>query len=519
MFRLLAPFLLMAHLTFAGSWFFVKTANTDLQFSNTQSCLFDGSNDLIDYNNVYDNDGTTPMTWAFWAKSSGFDNNEGAEVFSKNDASGTWAGYGIGFYLTGGVTYFNTYISANISSDYIGLQKGGIWVADTWQHWAVTYDGSKNRSGIKRYLNGSLIGTETNQGNASMTGSSSTSASMNIGSRNDLGSGVWNYKGKLAQPIIMSGTELNATEVAELHNGGVVLDLNDFSRKADVDSWYQCTTALSPADDPTGTIYDRKGSTNGTTANTAAGFIDSDNPPSFEDDFWLALDGTGDYAEAADNDELEINYNTPFTINMWIYKTGGALSGLPMLFAKQESSGASRIGPGAYLSDSGGAAVEFILMSTATTRLYVSARGLTINNNTKYMVTISSDGTGTAAGTKIYWNGSSQTLTVSQDNLGTNATTNSGVFTIGGSFNAWGAEFQGKIGDFSRFDVQLSNAEVTELYNAGATLDNRVHSQVANLISPYYIMGDFLGSGTISSITGTAHNLTLNGNAAISTAP
>lgn len=247
-------------------------------FSNTGCALYDGVNDFVTMGNVLDNDGTVPMTIMFWSKNASFDANEGADALSKlNWPTGT--GYSVGFYNSGGSIYFNFFIMANFGlGDYMGLQTTGQWTANTWQQWIVTYDGSKTRAGMKCYKDGVLLTPSISAGNATMSGSSSTSTHLTLGTRSNDASGVWNYKGRMAQVATWLGTCLDSDEVTELSEGESVLDLNSFSKYPELTSWWEYATDLTPADSYNGTIYDRKSSYNGTPTNAASTFMDSESP-------------------------------------------------------------------------------------------------------------------------------------------------------------------------------------------------------------------------------------------------
>ena len=77
------------------------------------------------------------------------------------------------------------------------------------------------------------------------------------------------FAGNMTQMAIWNRA-LSSSDVTALYNAGTPTDLTG---KTGLTDWYQFSTALTPADQPTGTIYDRTGANNGTTVNTTSGFL------------------------------------------------------------------------------------------------------------------------------------------------------------------------------------------------------------------------------------------------------
>ncbi|MBW2675571.1 MAG: hypothetical protein JRD89_19530, partial [Deltaproteobacteria bacterium] len=118
-----------------------------------------------------------------------------------------------------------------------------------------------------------------------------------------------------------------------------------------------------------------------------------------------------------------------------------------------------------------------------------------MDGNWHHVVLTKSTGSSLAAGDfHIYVDGNDEALDVTCDSLSSSYVT-SAEFILA-SNDGGGYELAGKIDDVSVYDDELSQAEVTAIYNSGEPVDNRLLSSSGNLVG-YWRMGDNATSPTI----------------------
>jgi hypothetical protein len=99
------------------------------------------------------------------------------------------------------------------------------------------------------------------------------------------------------------------------------------------------------------------------------------------------------------------------------------------------------------------------------------------------LITVSYDGSSTAAGVKVYYNGAPLTIIVNDDNLTTADFYTTATAKIGISDAFAGYAHEGYMDEYTVWDKVLTPAEVVELYNVGVTYNIQTHSAAANLIT------------------------------------
>lgn len=167
------------------------------------SMIFDGVNDKIFAPNKadYDFDGSTPFSFALWAKPTSYAGLMG--FFSKRINLG--AGYSLNF--TAGfvaVTLVNTEVSNQILKSF----STATLTANVWYRFLVTYDGSKTAAGVNLYVDG-VLQSFTAPVYDTLTGSISSGALMAIG-RNSATGSRW-YSGKI-EDVTIWNIELDQTQ-------------------------------------------------------------------------------------------------------------------------------------------------------------------------------------------------------------------------------------------------------------------------------------------------------------------
>lgn len=121
------------------------------------------------------------------------------------------------------------------------------------------------------------------------------------------------------------------------------------------------------------------------------------------------------------------------------------------------------------------------------------------------------DGTGTAAGVKVYKNAVSIIMTLNTNTL--SGTTVSAVPMRIGASPDGGSFLNGKLDEVTFWNVALSAAQVTQLYNAGHGFDLVSHSKYANLVT-WLQMGEIpdnpSAAGGVGDRKGTNHGTGTN---------
>lgn len=190
-------------------------------------------------------------------------------------------------------------------------------------------------------------------------------------------------------------------------------------------------------------------SSSGATPFTTKSFNAMNSPPS------------GAYVSFGNN--LNFEYTTPFSFTAWVNPTTAAYT----ILGKWTS---GQVGYILY-RDTGDNTLTFNMGSvpfTSYLRVKTPASSV-LSNGSFYHVAVTTDGTGTAAGVKLYINGVSQTLTTVYNTL-TTSILNSQSFLVGGdtSFNDG---FDGLINNVGAYNRVLTPSEVTAVYNTGKSID------------------------------------------------
>jgi len=164
----------------------------------------DGTNDYVDLGNNFDNDGTLPMSYSFWAN---FNNvTASRSIFGKYLSGQIFQG----LTLQADSTILFA-IQQTFPSNMLRVSTVNTFNVSTWYNIVVTYDGSKNASGLKIYING--VEATYNIVSDNFTGNSSNSGSFKIGYT------FGYFYGKIDEFSIFNRV-LTPTEVTDLYNSG-----------------------------------------------------------------------------------------------------------------------------------------------------------------------------------------------------------------------------------------------------------------------------------------------------------
>jgi hypothetical protein len=165
---------------------------------------FDGTNDYVDLGDNFDNDGSQTMSYSFWVNFNNTTSNR--TIFGK---------YLSGQILQGLSQQSNSTILFTIQRTYpsnmLRVSTVNTFSVSTWYNVVVTYDGSKNASGVKIYINN--VEATYNIVSDNFTGNSSNSGSFKIGHS------FGYFYGKIDDFSIWNRV-ITPTEVGELYNSG-----------------------------------------------------------------------------------------------------------------------------------------------------------------------------------------------------------------------------------------------------------------------------------------------------------
>jgi len=115
-------------------------------------------------------------------------------------------------------------------------------------------------------------------------------------------------------------------------------------------------------------------------------------------------------------------------------------------------------------------------------------------------ITITYDGSSAASGVTIYVDDVAQTSTVVADTL--SATTLNAISFQLGAVDATNSFFSGVLDDVAVYDIELSAANVTTIFNGGEPPDLTSVGPTADLVG-YWLMGD---GDTFSTLTDNSSN-------------
>jgi len=225
-----------------SAWTNYNNDGSAVPFSNSYSVLFDGTNDYFGTKplsrlNSASWSTSTPVTMAAWAKVSSFSTNDGVFGSARHNSDGSrntsFTGGSSGLHVGNNS---NFYVWWNGSQYYLS----GTFSANTWYHFAITWDGS---NGIV-YVNGSSNTTFTKTGNGY-----DTNFCLFAG-----GGGRWSaFPPCNIDELALWDSALSSSNVTTLYNSGASSDVSTLSPLA----WYRMGDGTEAASGTT--IYDVSG--------------------------------------------------------------------------------------------------------------------------------------------------------------------------------------------------------------------------------------------------------------------
>ena len=203
-------------------------------------------------------------------------------------------------------------------------------------------------------------------------------------------------------------------------------------------------------------------------------------------EYSLSFDGSDDFVTMSNPADLDFSGDT--TISLWVKYTNQASS---FNFVIDKSTGGTARQYALYLRNQTGGTKTFSFSTSGGAAVINNSTGtISVNEWSHVAVVVES---GVTNGTKLYINGSSETL-----GTHTITTNNSAPFQLGKRYDT-SFTFGGLMDEVSVFDSALSASDVSDIYNSG--VPNDLGTNGLNL-SPvgWWRMGDNDG-GTGTTIT------------------
>jgi hypothetical protein len=202
-------------------------------------------------------------------------------------------------------------------------------------------------------------------------------------------------------------------------------------------------------------------------------------PPSFVNEISTEFDGTNDYAVIGDVAPIAFESDDSFSFSVWVNTRENAQK---VIFSKQAGT-SNEVGYRFELRNLG----LRVHLSDGTGRIEVRS-SLSLTADIWTNITFSYNGTSTAAGIRIWFDGVEDTsITLTTDTLTGNILTSANA-QISGRDTAT-LYYERFLDEVSAWDVALTSDEVTELYSGGKPINLLDHSRAGNLVG-WWRMGD-----------------------------
>lgn len=181
----------------------------------------------------------------------------------------------------------------------------------------------------------------------------------------------------------------------------------------------------------------------------------------------VKFDGVDDIMAAANSTVLDFERTNAFSISMWVYTSTNAHAVVAPIFTKMESSGNFR-GWGIFIRGASAvapvSAISFFLRSSLSNLIQVDTPASSLPAAGSYWHLVATyDGSSTAAGAKVYFNGVAQTMTLAANSL-TITTLNTIITHLNGRNGAAVSASANRYGATLVYGKALSQAEVDLLY-------------------------------------------------------
>jgi len=430
-------------------------------------------NDYIDFGYFPLLSGATSATVSLWYNRTRVANEMIFDFLETPAGSGGRVGMQI--HSNGSYVYINGNNYNHPSSASIG----------DWANFVLVFNGAgaTNEDKLKIYLDGTELTGGTYSGTIDNAIGTFTSSSMNsiIGTLATLQSNV-SFQGELSNVAIFNSNLLDP-EIATLYNNGKPSDISSLNPVA----WYKLD--------------------NSEIFNGAEWSVDNSKYPSVYKSS-LNFSGTNQYLQVPDSNDFSFGNGTtdsPFSISAWIKPEAVEFAGIAAKYVSNIYEWLF------YLTDSNELRLQLQSNNgTANSINLTTDAAIPINIWTHVSVTYNANSL--SNGIDLYINGLPQSL-VTEGGAGTyqamiNTTAPLQIGTWAGSFRP----INGQVSNVSIWDAELTQAQVSEIYNNGTPSNLSSHSATSNLISWWELdntttgLQDSKGSNNASNIGTTKYD-------------
>ena len=330
--------------------------------------------------------------------------------------------------------------------------------ANNWYHLVGTWDGTTR----KIYINGKLDASGT-----SATAASTGAMYTEVG-RDPIDVANRYYLTGYIDEIKMYPTVLNAQQIMQDFNSGFASNYGTIGNQeasivgsgagnSPIASWdfdeKQNNTCQGGVND----VCDKSG-------NSYHGlFFDAPSWVRGKNGSAVSLDGSNDYIGIGQTFNSSLVRNTPFSISAWIKPKTVSINQSIVSNADMSS---PYIGIEFLVTSTG--VLRFDLSDTASTLFRVSAPAATITAGSWQHVMVTYDGSGSAAGIKLYKNGKLLSSTIEYNTANTNAVSTTD-FQIGSRDGA-NQLFSGEIDEVKIYNYQRAASQVAYDFNRGGPI-------------------------------------------------
>ena len=390
-------------------------------FTNTLSTIFDGVDDYVDCGNPSSLQITNTITLSAWVKMSSTSGQSQDCIISKDNTSQrsytiwgktSFSSSPIAYIWNGGTNY-SVQATTNIEDD-------------NWHHVMLVYVPSTS---LNIYIDGVLEGSNTTSIPSSIN---NAIQNFHIG---QFGNGTFELNGNIDEVAVWNSDQ--SANAFTIYNGGVPNDITSLSPL----SWWRMGDGSTYP-----TINDEIGSNDGTMTNmSSANFVN--DVPEFNTKSIL-LDGVDDRIECS---SLTAYDNSDFSVSIWVKKTTSGLE-----YVISNSSATSKAGFDIIINSLN---VNFS-RRTRTKQATTGYINIGFSYNTwNNLVGTYNDTTGDL---KLYLNGVLKNTSATSVDVNTaSADLRIGCSTSNSLF------FQGGIDEVSLFNTELSQSDITTIYNSG----------------------------------------------------
>lgn len=194
----------------------------------------------------------------------------------------------------------------------------------------------------------------------------------------------------------------------------------------------------------------------------------------------VSFDGINDFINLGNN--LSDERTVPWSFSFWVRPSAVATSN-SVLYSKRTGNA------GLFFRMLSVGRLEVQMLATATLYNRVITTNTVFSQYTWHHVVITYNGNGLNTGFTIYINGVPVLLTLSSNTLGANTIINTGSAQIG-AMTSVNQYYSGHLDEISKFSVELTGPEVTELFNVGEPTDLVTFSNYVSLQN-WWRMGEY----------------------------